>query len=81
MRQRVQNIKILLRNDGKNSLLKNIKYILFVSGEARQKYGDDNVKVYQTKFTNMYYSMLENKPKTAMKLVLPQEKVSCFLKL
>lgn len=45
--------------------------------EAREMYGDDKIKIYQSKFTNMYYAMSENKPKTAMKLVclLPEEKV------
>ncbi len=36
---------------------------------ARDKYGDDAVKVYQSRFTDMYYALGEHKPKTAMKLV------------
>lgn len=45
--------------------------------EARDRYGEENIKVYQANFTNMYYAMLDNKPKTAMKLIclLPTEKV------
>ncbi|KAJ3092979.1 hypothetical protein HK102_013771 [Quaeritorhiza haematococci] len=45
--------------------------------EARQKYGDANIKTYVSKFTNMYYSMTEHKPVTAYKLVCegPNEKV------
>ncbi|KAI9330376.1 hypothetical protein DFJ73DRAFT_91161 [Zopfochytrium polystomum] len=47
--------------------------------EARAKY--DKVKIYQSKFINMYYSMTENygdsKPQTAYKLVCvgPEEKI------
>jgi len=41
--------------------------------EARVKYGDENVKVYNAKFTNMYYSMCEHKPKTRMKLIVQGE--------
>ena len=41
--------------------------------EAIQKYGFDNVKVYRSKFSNLYYGPWqidsEDKPKTAMKLV------------
>jgi glutathione reductase (NADPH) len=36
--------------------------------EAREKYGDD-VKVYSTGFTNMYYALGENKQRSAMKLI------------
>lgn len=36
---------------------------------AREKYGDD-VKVYSTEFTPMYYSFTKQKAKTAMKLVV-----------
>ncbi|KAL0074345.1 alternative NADP(H) dehydrogenase [Phycomyces blakesleeanus] len=45
--------------------------------EARKKYGDDQIKIYQSKFTNMYFSMLEHKEPTAYKLVVagPEEKV------
>ncbi|KAI8094914.1 uncharacterized protein B0P05DRAFT_483667 [Gilbertella persicaria] len=37
--------------------------------EARAKYGDENIKVYTSKFINMYFSMLEHKEPTAYKLV------------
>ena len=49
--------------------------------EARAKYGDANIKVYTSTFTNLWYGTYalqpEEKPKTAMKLItlLPQEKV------
>ena len=42
-------------------------------GEAIEKYGESKVKVYQSKFTNLYYGPWQvdpgDKPKTAMKLV------------
>lgn len=41
--------------------------------EAIEKYGADNIKVYRSKFSNLYYGPWqvepEDKPKTAMKLV------------
>ena len=41
--------------------------------EALEKYGEDNVKVYRSKFANLYYGPWQvepdDKPKTAMKLV------------
>ncbi|KAI8986927.1 glutathione-disulfide reductase [Pilobolus umbonatus] len=45
--------------------------------KAREKYGDENVKVYTSKFVNMYFSMLDHKEPTAYKLVVtgPEEKV------
>ncbi|OOQ87705.1 Glutathione reductase [Penicillium brasilianum] len=49
--------------------------------EARQQYGDDKIKIYHTKFTAMYYSVMpaEEKAKnpTEMKIICagPQEKV------
>jgi glutathione reductase (NADPH) len=47
--------------------------------EAREKFGDKDVKVYQTSFTAMYYAMMEAEDKgpTAYKLVCqgPNEKV------
>ena len=45
--------------------------------EAIEKYGIDNVKVYSSKFANMYYGVwhvkVDDKPKTAMKLVCTGE--------
>ena len=40
--------------------------------QAREKYGDDNVKVYKTEFTAMYYAMMEANEKgpTAYKLIV-----------
>lgn len=45
--------------------------------EAKAKHGAENIKVYNSKFTNMYFATLERKQRTAMKLVclLPTEKV------
>mmetsp|Transcript_15389 Transcript_15389/g.26215 ORF Transcript_15389/g.26215 Transcript_15389/m.26215 type:complete len:450 (+) Transcript_15389:203-1552(+) len=37
--------------------------------EARKKYGDKNIKVYKAKFTPMYHSITDRKPKTFMKLI------------
>lgn len=44
---------------------------------AVKKYGSENIKVYNTKFTAMYYSMLTEKSPTRYKLVClgPEEKV------
>lgn len=38
---------------------------------AREKYGDENIKIYNSNFTDMYYSMMpqEDKPPTSYKLV------------
>ena len=38
--------------------------------EAVEKYGQDQVFVYQTKFVNMYYGMLEHKQPTVFKLIV-----------
>lgn len=45
--------------------------------QAREKYGDENIKIYRSRFGNMYFSMTERKQRTGMKLVclLPSEKV------
>lgn len=47
--------------------------------EARAKFGDDNVKVYKTQFTSMYFSMMDqaDKQPTAYKLIVTgkEEKV------
>ncbi|MES1913714.1 MAG: hypothetical protein MHM6MM_005882 [Cercozoa sp. M6MM] len=48
--------------------------------EARDKFGSESVKVYRSRFVNMFYSMQsvpELKPRTTMKLICegPQEKV------
>ncbi|KAJ5948112.1 Glutathione reductase [Penicillium verhagenii] len=49
--------------------------------EARQQYGDDKIKIYTTRFTNMYYSLMppseKDKNPTNMKIICagPQEKV------
>lgn len=41
----------------------------YTEDEARAKFGDENVKTYTSKFTNMYFAMLEHKEPTAYKLV------------
>ncbi|BFZ60722.1 Glutathione reductase [Saitoella coloradoensis] len=45
--------------------------------EAEEKYGKDNIKVYTSSFTAMYYAMLEKKGPTKYKIVCagPEEKV------
>ena len=44
--------------------------------EAREKF-PDQVKIYKSKFVNMYYSVLDHKPATITKLVCvgPDEKI------
>lgn len=53
-----------------------IATIGLTEGEAREQYGD-KVKIYQTRFTAMYYSIANSDQRTAMKLVCvgPEEKV------
>ncbi len=36
---------------------------------ARERYGEHDVKVYQSRFTNMYYAVLERRSPTVVKLV------------
>lgn len=45
--------------------------------DARERHGEANVKVYAARFTNLYHSLTEQKPKTSMKLVTvgPEERV------
>lgn len=45
--------------------------------QARARHGDDAVKIYAARFTGLFYSMLEHKPKTHVKLVTvgPEERV------
>lgn len=44
---------------------------------ARRQYGDANIKIYTSRFTNLWNAMLEHKEPTAYKLVCtgPEEKV------
>ena len=37
--------------------------------EAGEKFGSDNVTVYESRFTPLYHSMTTRKPQTVMKLV------------
>jgi glutathione reductase (NADPH) len=45
--------------------------------EAKEKYGEDNLKIYKSRFTPMYYAMLEHKSPVSYKLICagPEEKV------
>ena len=45
--------------------------------EATEKFGNDDVTVYESKFTPLYHSMTSRKPQTVMKLVCqgPEERV------
>lgn len=45
--------------------------------EAIEKYGQENIRIYSTKFTAMYYAMLKDKSPTRYKLICagPEEKV------
>ena len=45
--------------------------------EARKKYGDENIKIYQSSFTPLYHALTTRKQLTRMKLVCagPNEKV------
>jgi glutathione reductase (NADPH) len=45
--------------------------------EAKKQFGEDQVKIYKTEFTNMYHAVTTRKTKTFMKLVTtgPEEKI------
>jgi len=45
--------------------------------EAKEQYGEENIKVYSSVFVNLYFALTEHKPKTHMKLIClkPDEKV------
>jgi glutathione reductase (NADPH) len=45
--------------------------------DAVARFGEKDVKVYAARFTNLFYSVLDQKPKTSMKLVTvgPEERV------
>ncbi|KAI8977493.1 hypothetical protein BDF20DRAFT_875179 [Mycotypha africana] len=49
----------------------------YTEDQARAKFGNDNIKVYNSKFVNMYFAMLDHKEPTAYKLVClgPEEKI------
>ena len=46
-------------------------------GQAKTQHGEDTVKVYQSRFTNMQYAVSQHKPATVVKLIVvgPTEKV------
>ena len=62
-------------------------YSFSFSEEAKRKYGEENIKIYESLFVNLYFALSETKQKTHMKLVClkPQEKVlfvyfrNCFV--
>lgn len=37
--------------------------------EAREKYGDENIRIYDSRFTNMYYAVTERRSPTLVKLI------------
>ena len=45
--------------------------------QAKAQHGEDSVKVYQSRFTNMQYAVSQHKPATVVKLIVvgPTEKV------
>jgi glutathione reductase (NADPH) len=45
--------------------------------DAVARHGEANVKVYAARFTNLYHSLTDHKPKTSMKLVTvgPEERI------
>ncbi|GAA5802352.1 hypothetical protein HPULCUR_007816 [Helicostylum pulchrum] len=49
----------------------------YTEPEAREKFGDENIKTYVTRFGNMYFSVLDEKEPTAYKLIVSgkEEKV------
>lgn len=49
----------------------------YTEQEAREKFGDANIKVYTSRFGNMYFSVLDEKEPTAYKIIVsgPEEKV------
>lgn len=53
-------------------------YFNFVGkAEAKEKYGEDKLKIYRSAFTPMYHSVTQRKVKAFVKLIclLPDEKV------
>ena len=43
--------------------------INIILAEARKKYGDDQIRIYKSKFTPMYFAMTSRKETCVMKLV------------
>jgi len=41
----------------------------YTEQEAIEKYGQDDIKIYKSTFTNMYFAMSDRKQKTTMKLI------------
>lgn len=50
--------------------------------QARAKFGDDNIKIYDSRFTNMYYAVTDRRSPTVVKLITTGENelvVGCHL--
>ncbi|KAI9304725.1 glutathione reductase [Cunninghamella echinulata] len=45
--------------------------------QAKEKYGQDNIKVYKSRFVNLYYGLLDHKEPSAYKIIVtgPEERV------
>lgn len=67
----------LKENQIDDQALPNLGTIGLTQAEAEAKFGTDQIKVYQSKFTALYHSMTDRKQMTNMKLVCagPEEKV------
>lgn len=73
--------------EGRKLLYENIPTVIFSHPpigtvglsevDAKKEYGEDNIKVYNSSFRNMYHAMTTRKSQTVMKLVclLPTEKI------
>ena len=70
-------LKILSSKSVQLPILKLMKKTLLAEQEAKAKFGDDQIKIYQASFTPMYHAMTQRKQLTKMKLVCagPEEKV------
>ena len=51
---------------------------MIILAEAYEKYGSDNIKIYKSVYTPMYFSVTQRKVKALAKLItlLPDEKVN-----
>jgi len=45
-------------------------WYIFITEEAIDKHGSENIKIYKTEFLPMYYQMVSHKSRMKMKLVL-----------
>ena len=74
--KKIKNIRLIL-TPARTFKIPDISGLSLSLAQAVEKYGADKIKIYQSKFVNMYYAVSDTKPKTGMKLVclLPEEKV------